>query len=900
MSQLSYDDALRFLLEGRILITVNSRLKDKLILRYAENNQEKQSKKTWVKPNIFTLEEKLTEIWQAYELSAKNAPVMLTKEQERALWANIIQTHYPEGFVQLTKITSLVMQAWRHLHLWGLSDYFEENHFFNDLSEDAKKFIVWAKLFKQDLNQNQWITACERATYFILQPETLLNLTKNQSWILLGFDDLPPVYSQVLSLITYTQIDLKITSAAYQQISFRAALDEYHTVAQWAKTLVDKGEKNIGIVHPELAMHRQKIENAFAKVFHPEQKYCAEKIISDKFSLSAGTPLGSQTIVKVALRILNIIQQKYMLLADIDFMLRHVYLNSNILEQNENLRLIKLIKQNGRTIWSLDELQHWLLKHSESTVVLTLIQSLKNNGDYQIAEKSLINLPTFLQKVKTGLLIFDFPGARVLSSLEYQIMHRFYQALEAFSRLSLVVSDKKYTEHLNEFEQYVNFIPFQAETGDVPVNIMGVLEGAGQLFSHLWVIGMNNQNWPASPDPNPFLPYLLQRQKAMPHASAEREYDLAIKMTERLKYAAKNIIFSYSQYDEEKLCSPSECIRELPLLSHETINQHDEVRILKEYRIEKVEDNQAPKVDKNEKISGGTRILKSQAACPFKGFAETRLKLKSQTEDLILGLSVMERGILLHDILDKIWEKLKDHQTLLSYSISALELLVQEKIKASIVIFQEKEPNRLGKTFWQNETVNLTKVLMKWLNLEKKREPFKVLLRESWQTKEFEGLSLNLRIDRVDLTESGEAILIDYKTGDASFSSCFGERLSEPQLPIYCLLETDYMPLGVAFGLVKPTGECDFIGITYSEDVLPEVKSIEHQKSLLSKYGITCQQALDSNALWQALLSYWRAHLAALSVEFMEGVALVSPKNGAQSCRTCHLSTLCRIKEKTI
>ncbi len=900
MSQLSYDDVLKYILEGHTLITVNSRLKDKLILRYAENHQQKQFKKTWVKPNIYTLEEKFNEIWQAYELSTLNVPVMLTKEQERALWANIIQTQYPEGFVQLSKITSLVMQAWRHLHLWGMSDYFEENHFFNELTDDAKKFVVWGQFFKKQLNHQQWITASERASYFVSHPEILIKLTQKQSWILLGFDDLPPIYNQVLSLLTFSQVNLRLSSAVSQQLSFRTATEECDTIAKWAKALVDRGEKNIGVVHPELAMHRQKIEEAFVKVFHPEQKYCAQKIITNRFSLSAGTPLGSQTLVKVVLKILNIVQQKYARLADIDFMLRHVYLSKNSQEQSENLRVMGLLKQNGRTIWSFDKLHHWLSQHTESSMILTLIHNLKQKMHSENPEQTAIHLSGFIQKVKSYLEIFDFPGARILSSLEYQIVHHFYQALEVFSRLSLVVSHKKYEEHLNDFESYLTFIPFQAETGDVPVNIMGVLEGTGQLFSHLWVMGMNNHNWPASPDPNPFLPYQLQRQKAMPHASAEREYDLASKMTERLKFSAPDVIFSYSQYDEDKLCLPSECIRSMSILEVEKLKQSQAVQIVEEFRIEKVEDNHAPKVDKNEKISGGTRILKCQAICPFKGFSEARLKLKLPLQESILGLSVMERGTLLHDILDKIWSTLKDHQTLLNYSVQELESLIQDKIKKSIILFQEKEPNRLGEVFWQNETANLTKVLMNWLNLEKKREPFSVLLRESWQTMQIEGLALNLRIDRVDLTTSGEAILIDYKTGQASFADCFGERLNEPQLPIYCLIETDYVPLGVAFGVVKPTGECDFVGITYSENVLPDVKSIEHQKSLLNKYGISCQETLNNNSLWQALLSYWRHHLAGLTTAFMSGEAQVAPKSGMQSCRTCHLSSFCRIKEKML
>jgi ATP-dependent helicase/nuclease subunit B len=896
MSQLSYDDVLQFLTAGKQLITVNSRLRDRLAWHYAEGIQLGQNKKTWIKPPIYTLEEKLNEIWRGYELAGIGVPVLLTKEQERALWTKIIQAQYPEGFIQLSKIVGLAMQAWRNVHLWAMTEYLEGDQVGVQGSEDAKKFIAWANKFKTELKQNQWITGAQRIGYFLSYPEILSSIWANQSWLLIGFDDLPPIYEQFMA--QKERVDLALSDARASQISFRSVAEEFQVAARWAKALVQKGEKNIGIVHPELAMHRHKIEEIFIEVFHPEHIYCAQKIVSPEFTLSAGTPLGSQILVKAALKLLALVQTKFSI-SEIEFILRHGYIGKNISQLSENLRVIRLLKTTECSMWPVEKLLVWLKANTESEYILDLFLVLNNTASQTKNLSSPISVLYFIESIRKILSLFDFPGERLLSSLEYQTTQRLYQAIENYSDLAMIIPEKKYLDHLIDFETYLNFIPFQAESGEVPVNIMGVLEASGQLFSHLWVMGMNNHNWPASPEPNPFLPYDLQREKNMPHASAEREYEISNKISDRLKISASLVYFSYSQYEEDKPRLPSECIQSLEVIDLGMIEQSGFTQDNQALTIEQIEDNQAPKVDPNEKISGGTSILKAQAACPFKGFSEVRLKLKAENSlEAVLGISAMERGILIHDILDKLWAELKSHQNLLTFTQDELQRLIQEKMKQGIEKFREKDQSRLGDKFWLNEAINLKKVLVNWLNLEKEREPFEVLLRESWQKIHLEGLTLNLRIDRLDLTASQEAILIDYKTGEMSLASCFGDRLNEPQLPIYCLLGGDHAALGVAFGMVKPTGECSFVGITYSEGALPGVKSASYQQNYLAKLGVDCKNKLENSEVWTALCTYWQKKIGQLAREFIQGAADVSPKNQSQTCRYCHLMGLCRINEK--
>ena len=63
-----------------------------------------------------------------------------------------------------------------------------------------------------------------------------------------------------------------------------------------------------------------------------------------------------------------------------------------------------------------------------------------------------------------------------------------------------------------------------------------------------------------------------------------------------------------------------------------------------------------------------------------------------------------------------------------------------------------------------------------------------------------DGLSLSLRIDRIDQTADKKQILIDYKTGDANPREWFTERLLSPQLPLYSNLIS---PMGVYYAQLK-------------------------------------------------------------------------------------------------
>ena len=47
---------------------------------------------------------------------------------------------------------------------------------------------------------------------------------------------------------------------------------------------------------------------------------------------------------------------------------------------------------------------------------------------------------------------------------------------------------------------------------------------------------------------------------------------------------------------------------------------------------------------------------------------------------------------------------------------------------------------------------------------------------------------------------------------------------------------------------------------------------------------------------WPAIMAHWRAWLERLAEDFRNGRVDVNPKLAADTCRLCHLATLCRVE----
>ncbi|HTD56352.1 MAG TPA: PD-(D/E)XK nuclease family protein, partial [Silvibacterium sp.] len=290
-----------------------------------------------------------------------------------------------------------------------------------------------------------------------------------------------------------------------------------------------------------------------------------------------------------------------------------------------------------------------------------------------------------------------------------------------------------------------------------------------------------------------------------------------------------------------------------------------------------------------EECAGGASVLRDQAACPFKAFASKRLNAQELNRG-DWGLSAMQRGALLHEMMERLWSpekgvlhSLADLQTAIAEG--RLEGLIGGVICGIFAPLVKKH----GSDAWMaaylaGEQRRLASLLNKWLREhEAKRIPFTVEATEKkLEDVSVGGLKLRLRADRIDVLENGKRLLLDYKTGlNVSTKHWEGERPDEPQLPLYSVFGNVEDLCGVLFARIR-ADETGFEGCVSDESVLK---------------GAGLKAKLTKERFDEALKGEWVNSLVNLAEDFLHGDARVDPKEQRTTCRNCEFPGLCRVAE---
>ena len=359
---------------------------------------------------------------------------------------------------------------------------------------------------------------------------------------------------------------------------------------------------------------------------------------------------------------------------------------------------------------------------------------------------------------------------------------------------------------------------FQPYSPTASIQVLGLYEISGLRFDHLWVVGLNNKNWPPAARPNPFIPGKLQIASQTPNSSPQRELIVARTITQRLLETAPDCIFSYpAQLDGEDVL-PS------PLLEKVGIQHRDEAPGWNSDNwLETVARAERPRTGPlmmpgrlvRGTAKGGSSILKHQALCPFRAFASNRLGADS-LEIPADGISAKLHGNLVHKVLEYFWIETQTQAALLDLEEEELDARVKKYVD---FVTSEERGLQQRPAFHDVEARRVHRLVMNYLELEKQRESFEVAGFEREIQPEIEGQPVRLFIDRIDRLPSGDEIIIDYKTGKVDPRKWFGDRPEDPQLPLYAI-SAERTPAAVAFGIIRDDG-CQFKGVVNQGGLLP-------------------------------------------------------------------------------
>jgi probable DNA repair protein len=357
------------------------------------------------------------------------------------------------------------------------------------------------------------------------------------------------------------------------------------------------------------------------------------------------------------------------------------------------------------------------------------------------------------------LRAIEWPGDRVPSSSEYQAIVAWRDSLARFAGLGAVTKELRMHEALRVLTRTVCERIFQPLTPPAPVQIMGIMEAGGMEFSHLWLAGMSDEQWPPAPRPNPFLPHALQRRHDMPGASAKHTLEYAATVSRRLLSSATRIVISYPQRRGEQPLKLSPLFAHVPeavpgVIPVSEFNGYGRQLNRQRSELQQLLDRRGPRVASAQALSGGVSAIRDQAACPFRAFVHHRLHVES-LPGLEPGLNSAERGSIVHQCLARIWRCLGEQSSLFRASPEELRTLITGEVSAVLSKLVVADNARFRREFVNLERRRLVALIEEWFEVERSRAPFQVIASEQETTFTAEGIEFLLRADRVDRCEDG-------------------------------------------------------------------------------------------------------------------------------------------------
>ena len=866
------------------VVTPNRRLAQALQARFDEF-QLARGLKTWETADILPFGGWVTRLWEdaLYSDLAPAMPVLLSGAEEQALWEEAIHAARHDLF-SAAPAARQCREAWQLAHAWRIT--LDASAMPN---EDACAFLDWSSRYGR-------VTREKRRTDAARLPDVIAPhlghaaLRKSATLVLFGVDIVTPQMQAFLDAVAAQGCEVvEAASPAVPSSLTRVELidpkDEIDAAARWARARLSPSHAapRIGIVVPDLASSRARVQRALANVMCPDH-LVARDASALPFNISLGRALADYPMIGDALLLVGLGAHASEF-EGVSRLVRSPFIAGAQSEMEARARLDRWLRERCAPTIALDALVS-RCNGEKAPRAPILAERLKRLAEFRKSDLFVAKAASEWAKAfSEALRIMGFPGERARDSAEHQTLDKWHELLAQFATLERVTGKMGFHAARERLAGMAREEVFQPEARDVPVQVMGILESAGQEFDHLWVLGLTDEAWPLPARPNPFIPVRAQRAAGIPQADPATSLELDRRITQGWLGCAREVVVSHARMKGESELAPSPLIASIALSSIDDLALERAAKLRDAIRVAgtmtTIQDAQAPAVADTSR-SGGTGLFRDQAACPFRAFAARRLEAKA-LETPRPGLDPRDRGNLVHAMLARVWEALETRDGLMAASADELARILGESAGKAIAETKRKREDALAGRYAGLERKRLVRLAADWLEIERSREPFEVVAIERKRPVTFGGITVEGKLDRMDRLAQGHAV-IDYKTGACKTSAWMGQRPDEPQLPMYALGAEDVV--AVAFAVVK-TGESRFKGVSRVAALLPKVSTIEKDASGRKQYRD-----------WNALVASWRVELDAIGQGFARGDARVDPKRGAATCANCDQSMLCRIAEK--
>jgi probable DNA repair protein len=752
------------------ILTVNNRLARRLVQEFARSfSAQSVVEMPVVVPFSAWIAQQLAQA--GFQDTLRPHAYLLDAFGSQLLWAQVIDAlEATEPLLDTQQAANAAQQADKLLDEWTIEVRPEIE------TEEYARFIQWRGSYQQRLEQLNALDPNLAIDRVIEHIRDGLPVTSNL--VLAGFSELTPRMRMLLEALSLRDVSMmRLEQEAPVQAKLSRVLSdtsqtEWESAAYWARSkLAQQPQGRFAIVSISLEADAALARRTLSRVLEPDGLTYNVAIARSLADWQAGRAVLAWLRTFVLLK-----ERGRASASDLGAALLSGYCVGDLNELGARASI------DAR--WRHDEvidlsLQGWS-KAIQELEQLSPAWHLAWQTFSELSRKD--SLRRWSSIFRQTLAIIGFPGRTRQSSTIYQVVEALDEIFEKFEALSPITEPLTATQALNIFARLMRSVSFQPQRDpNARLDVLGMLEAEGGRWDAVWVLGLTDEVFPAAARPNPFIPLSALRQAGAPRATPEREREWAEQMFSHLCILAPEVVVSSAMHEGERGLRPSALIQGIAL-AQQSLAQPDSFPTPSE--LESIEDNQAPPLGPADEIGGGVALLETQARNPQWAFVRYRLGARALPAYSTMP-STIARGEFLHDAIEVVWRELRTQEAL---KASCANDEINALIMRGVNLAADSRLRAMRPALRALEVKRACAIISSWLAIECERLPFVVEDIEERYDMTLSGMTLKIRLDRMDQLHDGSRVVIDYKGGRKLSDVVANWRRARPtslQLPAY-------------------------------------------------------------------------------------------------------------------